>query len=92
MWKWLSGKLQRWGFVYTEPRACISRRAWFRFFFRAMTTSMATRALPHSFWEGFFMLWQMAQLLHWFCVFQEMLGQLVEEVPRPSKVILSQSK
>lgn len=54
--------------------------------------SMASTALPHSSWEGCFMFWRRVWLPHWFCIFQEMPGQLEEEVRRPSRVTLSQSK
>lgn len=50
------------------------------------------QALPHSSWEGCFMFRRRVWLPHWFCIFQEMPGQLEEEVRRPSRVTSSQSK
>lgn len=51
--KWLSRKSQRWGSVWTGPRARRSKRAWFRFFSITMAGFMPSEVLPHSSWEGF---------------------------------------
>lgn len=43
-----SRKSQRWDPSQAKPRACRSRRAWFRFFSKRMAASIPSWILPHS--------------------------------------------
>ena len=68
--KQLSRKSQRRGSARAEPRACGSKRAWFRFFPMRMAASIASWVLFHSFWDGFCASWKRARLEGWFCIFK----------------------
>lgn len=47
--KWFSRNSQRWTFVEAEPRACKSKRSWFRFFSRTMAVPWHPRIYPTHF-------------------------------------------